>query len=166
MDLSVNKFTKEGLAMNKYMVKANELWRENRIERAINNYERALHCPHSQSLEKQIAHYMIAYLNCVLARRLSQEETFLGVDLRCPYEDHYLKAGQHLSMLDQEHDFDPDALGLPKIDIKQRAYIDEAYGYYSQVCDDYLQSWHMRLKAYLNNYMTGVWHHVQNFTRA
>ena len=151
--------------MNKYIVKANELWRENNIERALSTYQKVLHSQHAQSIEKQIAHYMCAYLNCVLARRHSLEEAFLGVDLRRPYEDYYLNAGRHLAAINGDC-FEADALGLPVINQQALAHADEAYGYYSQIRDVVVENWHLRFKAYVHEYMSCFVHHVQRYTRA
>lgn len=151
--------------MNKYIVKANELWRENNIERALSTYQKALHCQHVQPLEKQIAHYMCAYLNCVLARRHSLEEAFLGVDLRRPYEDYHLNAGRHIAALEGDC-FEADALGLPVIDQQALAYAEEAYCYYSQLRDGYIENWHLRFKAYVQQYMSCFMQRVQRYTRA
>lgn len=151
--------------MNKYIVKANELWRENCIERALSTYQKALHAQHAQPLEKQIAHYMCAYLNCVLARRHCLENTFLGVDLRRPYEDYYLNAGRHLAALDGDN-FEADALGLPVIDPQVLANADEAYCYYSELRNVYMENWHLRFKAYVQQYMSCFMQRVQRYTRA
>lgn len=151
--------------MNKYIVKANELWRENQIERALATYQKALESQQAKPLEVQIAHYMCAYLNCVLARRYSQEEAFLGVDLRSPYEDYYLNAGRHLAALEGDN-FEADVLGLPVIDQQALGYAEEAYSYYSQLRDVYLESWQLRFKAYVHQYMSCFMQRVQRYTRA
>jgi hypothetical protein len=139
--------------MNKYIVKGNALWREKCIERALSSYQKVLHSQHVEPLEKQIAHYMCAYLNCVLVRHPSLEEAFLGVDLRRPYKDYYLNAGCHIAAIECEC-FEAEPLGLPVIDQQALAYVDEAYRYYSQIRDVYIKDWHLRFKAYVQPYMS------------
>lgn len=160
-----NKFSRRRVTVNKYIVKANELWRENRLEAAIHQYEKAISCQSTQTPEKQISHYMCAYLNCVLARRYSQEEAFLGVDLRAPYQDFYLIAGKHMAELKGEN-FEPDALGLPILNKEAVLCIEQAYSYYQQLRNVYIQSWRLRVKEHIRQYMSGFMHRLQVNTRA
>lgn len=150
--------------MNKCIVKANELWRENSIERALSCYQHAI-SHHYTRTDKNVAHHMIAYLNSLLARRSHQEEAFLGVDLRRPYHDYYVQAGQHLAAI-MDSGFRADDYGLPSIEPEQQAAINEAYQFYSQVCVAYVETWQMRLKMAAVHTVNTMLNRVQRLKRA
>ncbi len=150
--------------MNKHIFKANELWRENRVEEAMACYEKVSHCQHAPSEEKNMANYMLAYLNCLLARRMSQEQTFLGVDLRQPYHDHYIQAGQYLAQVTDEA-FNADECGLPEIDLESMSFVEASYLYFIEMRKMYVASWFDRAKAVCQQYTTSLMQRVQHGAR-
>ena len=146
--------------MNKYMAKAERLWRENQVNHALQQYKKALNTHSLTIREHCIALYMSAYLHCVLVRRAHQTEAFLGVDLRQPHQDGYLQAGIYLAQI-RDRNFDAAAWGLPLIDKEVRMLIDEAHQYYLQFKETYINTWQLHGKVYLQQQMLALLRRIQ-----
>ncbi len=146
--------------MNKYLIRANDHWRKNNTKAAMCFYKKALHGTILQQHESNIAYYMLAYLNCILARGMSQEEAFMGVDLRSPYQDFYLEAARYLHQIDYTS-FSVDVLALPSMDATVLAKTEQAWHYLQQLQQVYISSWKIRLKSLLQAYLQDAWRKVQ-----
>ena len=146
--------------MNKHLIKANDHWCKNNTKAAICFYKKALHSTLLQQHESNIAYYMLAYLNCTLAREMSQAEASMGVDLRRPYQDFYLEAARYLHQID-DASFSVDVLALPSLDATVQAKIEQAWRYLQQLQQVYITSWKVRLKSLLQAHLQDAWRKMQ-----
>jgi hypothetical protein len=118
--------------MNKKLIRAQHFARLNRINQAMNAFEKVITSSSVSSFEKNSALHMLAYLHCMLAER-DHEDDLLGADLRNVQQDHYLCAARYLTKITKN--FDATLAGLPQIDEKVLDEVALAYQYQKQNFD-------------------------------
>lgn len=94
---------------------ANELRREHNWLESIQHYQRVPKKLAASPLEKQKAHYMLAYLHLEIIQQQDTEQDSWCYDIRQKYTDHEQSVAYHLSQLDD--DFRPELYDLPTLNL-------------------------------------------------